>query len=106
MSRESYYKAAPQVLSVERYLQLRNNSMEDARAYVYLFDFEFRTLTVVSRVGSTHEQTNVVPFSTVDAEVLEKMRDKLVELGGRPDELSAKTHKPGLPHPRVKGLNP
>lgn len=103
---DAYYKSSPQVLSVERSVKLRNSPWEDPRPYVYLFDFEFRTLTVVSRVGSTHEQTNIVPFADLDPEVLEKMRDKLVELGGKPDELSVKLSKAPLHQPRAKGLNP
>ena len=87
---DSYFKSSDQVLIVEHDVAFRR--WDSPRRYVYAFDFEFRTMTVVTNLGTAKEAADVHPFPEVDAEVLQKMRDKLVELGGSPDPLGPVAH--------------
>lgn len=63
----------------------------------YRYDFGLRLLTVqYGEAVSTH------PFSALDRETLIELRDKLVELGGKPPELPQNEN----PAPQTKrGLN-
>lgn len=104
---DNYYKASDQILTVERSFKPRGQSWESTRAFMYIFDFEFKTMVFLTNTGSSHEQQSVHPFPALDAELLERMRDKLIELGGKPSPLTGDHVKPALPAPRQqKGLNP
>ena len=61
-----------------------------------VYDFNLRFLTV--RTGSSEGGAVVVPFADLDPDSLEALRDKLIELGGNPPELSASA-KPALRNP-------
>lgn len=110
-----YYKSDDQVLTVERGFRAKGFEWETPRVYTYIFDFEFRTMTVIQNyrgygtVAGENERAQVIPFPAVDPEVLDRMRDKLVELGGRPGPVSGPPEgKPAMPAPQNfrKGLNP
>lgn len=60
-----------------------------ARGGCYYVAVDFLTRTMVTRTGSSDGGVFVTPFSQMDREVLEGLRDKLVELGGTPPELEA-----------------
>lgn len=92
---DSYYKSSDQVLVVEHDVRIR--SADWARHYTYVFDFEFRTMTVISGYSTAKEQTDVHLFPVVDPGLLMRMREKLVELGGDPAPLSDQKKK--LPSP-------
>lgn len=53
----------------------------------YYYDFQSRLLTTMMKYGSTIGGVATTPFSQLDREVLADMRDKLVELGGKPPAL-------------------
>ncbi|MBI1215307.1 MAG: hypothetical protein GC185_05740 [Alphaproteobacteria bacterium] len=102
----SYRKADDQVLSVKRYLR-PNESYETMRVFVSLYDFEFRTMTAISNYGnSAREQASVIPFSQLDEDVLERMRDKLVELGGKPAPLRGESAADKKKFPAPQSLRP
>lgn len=84
---DSFYKVSDQMLTVDRRFKPRGRDWEDSVSFTYTFDFEFRTMTV-SRYQANTFTSDTHPFSAVDPEVLERMRDKLVELGGNPDPVS------------------
>ncbi|HYD18490.1 MAG TPA: hypothetical protein VEF76_08435 [Patescibacteria group bacterium] len=68
----------------------------------YFYDFELRLLTTVFRYSQTGGVTTP-PFSQLDRETLVDMRDKLVELGGKPRDLPPEA--PTLHKPQ-RGLQP
>ncbi len=70
--------------------------------YYYSYDFNARLLIV--RSNYTREAgPSVTPFSQLDRDSLITMRDKLVELGGKPPELPAEANvMPG----KTQRLNP
>jgi hypothetical protein len=51
----------------------------------YYYDFAARQMTTITAVGQWHMATT--PFSQIDRETLITMRDKLVDLKGKPPEL-------------------
>lgn len=63
----------------------------------YSFDFLARILT--TRTGSSDGGAHVTPFSQLDPDSLETLRERLIELGGRPPALSDDT-KPNLSSPK------
>ena len=70
--------------------------------YYYSYDFNARILIV--RTNYTRDAgPSVTPFSQLDRDMLITMRDKLVELGGKPPDLAPEA--PALNKP-VRGLNP
>ncbi|MCC7037136.1 MAG: hypothetical protein IT560_07485 [Alphaproteobacteria bacterium] len=64
----------------------------------YQYDFMARILT--TRTGGSDGGITVTPFSQLDAESLEHLRNRLVELNGKPPPLSPTLNKP------QRGLNP
>ncbi len=68
----------------------------------FFYDFAQRLLVTVYRYNDAGG-TTTTPFSQLDREVLVDMRDKLVELGGKPRDLPPEG--PTLNKP-VRGLNP
>jgi len=110
MAEDRYYKSSDQILTVERSFKPRGDWSDDRRV-VYIFDFEFRTMSVItnySEYSQKDEHSTVVPFSSADPAVLERMHDKLKSMGGKPDPVSGpRETKPALAQPRAqKGLNP
>lgn len=84
---DNYFKASDQVLTVDRTFRPKF-TWESPRIFTYIFDFEFKTMTVVTNYGSSStEKASVHPFPVVDKDLLERMRGKLVELGGNPAPL-------------------
>lgn len=69
----------------------------------FFYDFQQRVLTTIYTYGSEAGGITTTPFSQLDREVLVDMRDKLVELGGKPRELPPE--QPTLNKP-LRGLNP
>lgn len=65
--------------------------------------FDFMTRTMITGRSSSSVGFNVTPFSQLDRDMLITMRDKLVELGGKPPDLAPEV--PVLNKP-VRGLNP
>ena len=57
----------------------------------YYYDFQSRLLTTVLKYSSTIGGVTTTPFAQLDREVLTDMRDKLMELGGKPPELPQET---------------
>lgn len=106
MAESLYYKSSDSVLAAEKSFHIPEHGFrfssdrKSHRKTVYIFDFEFRTVTTLSRGGSS-EQTQVLPFSAMDENVLTAMREKLVELGGNPPPLSQAMNKKGLTHQNV-----
>lgn len=74
-------------------LQLRMSTGGGTNYMVY--DFNLRFLTV--RTGSSDGGAVIIPFSQLDPDSLESLREKLVELGGNPPAL------PGAPPSRSPG---
>lgn len=74
-----------------------------ARGGSYYLAVDFLTRTMVTRTGSSDGGLFVTPFSQMDREVLEGLRDKLVELGGTPPALE--TTPPANPG-TARRLNP
>lgn len=67
----------------------------------YLYDFSLRLLTIENTYNGG--STQVLPFSQLDRETLVEMRDKLIELQGKPPELPAEAPvNPG----NLRRLNP
>lgn len=108
MSEVHYYKSDDNVLAVEKKFGMPEGSFQFSsnrevyRKTIYIFDFEFSTVTALmhgARGGA--EQSQVMPFSAMDDNVLTKMREKLVELGGNPPALSAGLPKKGLTRENV-----
>lgn len=99
----TYYKSTDQILTVDQHFTPRPGTGEYGRIHTYIFDFEFRMLSVLEnqRFGKTvDEKLTLLPFSAIDEELLQKMHGKLLELGGRPDALpSPAAAKPQLPVP-------
>lgn len=89
-----YYLSGENVLAVEKPFHIPSSSFrfasgsgKDHRRSIYIFDFEFRTVTTLSRGGpGGGEKAQVMPFSQMDDAVIAAMREKLVELGGKPPE--------------------
>lgn len=79
---DSYYKSSDQILVVNRDIYIRS-----WRSYVYVFDFEFRIMTVVNDYNTQKESSTTHPFPALDQDLLREMRDKLVDLGGKPTPL-------------------
>ena len=70
--------------------------------YYYSYDFNARLLIV--RSNYTREAgPSVTPFSQLDRDSLITMRDKLVELGGKPPELPL---EPSVMPGKTQRLNP
>lgn len=84
---DTYYKGSDQILTAEHSFKPRGQNWESLRIYTYIFDFEFRTMTVLRMEGST-QRSDLHPFPALDQDVLERMREKLVELGGKPAPVS------------------
>lgn len=104
---DNYYKASDQILTVDHRFKPRGRDWEDSITFTYIFDFEFRTLTV-SRYQANTFTNDTHPFSAVDEDVLARMRDKLIEMGGKPDPVSGPREggKKMLAKPaQGKGLN-
>ncbi|MDI1228320.1 MAG: hypothetical protein PSY14_11605 [bacterium] len=74
----------------------------ESDGFYYSYDFNARLLVV--RTSYTREAgPSVTPFSQLDRDSLITMRDKLVELGGKPPELPAEANvMPG----KTQRLNP
>lgn len=81
---DSFYKSSDQILVVNRTVNVTSWS---TRQYIYMFDFEFRALTVITDYTSSKEASEVLPFPALDPETLRSMRDKLIDLGGNPKPL-------------------
>lgn len=64
----------------------------------YQYDFMARILT--TRTGGSDGGIVVTPFSQLDAESLENLRSRLIDLGGKPPPLLPTLNKP------QRGLNP
>jgi len=60
-----------------------------------LYDFNLRLMTV--RTGSSDGGAVIIPFSQLDPDSLVALREKLIELGGKPPEL------PSVPQARNPG---
>lgn len=73
-----------------------------SQSWVY-HSFDFMTRTLVTGRSSSSVGFNVTPFSQLDRDMLITMRDKLVELGGKPPELPAEAATLTKP---ARGLNP
>lgn len=106
MADTEYYKSSDTVLAVEKTFHIPENSFRfDRKSYrktIYIFDFEFCTVTTLSRGGrGGGEEAQVLPFSAMGENVLTKMREKLLELGGNPPALSAAMNKKGLTRQNV-----
>lgn len=71
-------------------------SQNGATTY-YAFDFLARLLT--TRTGSSDGGAHVIPFSQLDPDSLATLRERLVELGGKPPKLGD-DKKPSLPAPK------
>ena len=102
---DRHYKSSDQVLTVERLTKLRPEQRYDDSELTstLIFDFEFKTMLVISRVKSRSlgrsENTQLLPFSAVDDQLLQRMHQKLTDLGGAPDGLPLRDLKPLLPAP-------
>ena len=99
-----YSKSTDQILVVDRTFPLPGYGRGDYdRVMTYIFDFEFKTLAIVSNSeyqDSRSEKITVHPFPTVDAGLLQRMHDKLTALGGHPAPLTPDADaKPLLPAP-------
>lgn len=68
----------------------------------YQYDFMARIMT--TRTNGSDGGIVVTPFSQLDAESLERLRGRLIDLGGKPPELPGTMDKAGLRKPG--GLNP
>ncbi|MEZ0224178.1 MAG: hypothetical protein ACAH83_06480 [Alphaproteobacteria bacterium] len=90
---DSYFKSSDQVLVVQHDLIV--SRWDSARRYTYVFDFEFRMMTVVTDYERAKEAIAVHPFPALDPDVLQKMHDKLVEMGGSPTPLGPVPHAKG-----------
>jgi len=102
-----FYKAGDQVLTVDHSFVVKNEWNAE-RKFTYIFDFEYKTMTIITDFGTGAEKSAIHPFPTVDEALLVKMRDKLIGMGGKPDPLTgAPDAKPSLPIPAAlrKGLN-
>ncbi|MDE1151367.1 MAG: hypothetical protein PW788_02425 [Micavibrio sp.] len=106
---DRYYKASDQVLTTERQFNLRGAHDDYARLFTYVFDFEFKTLTVLTNSEYRDlrgEKATTMPFSQVDEDVLAAMHAKLIDLGGNPSPLRAAPDlKPSLLAP-AGGIRP
>lgn len=106
MADNGYYKSSDNVLAVEKSFHIpESNFRFERKSYrktIYIFDFEFCTVTTLSRGAAVGSETaQVLPFSAMNENVLSDMREKLVELGGNPPPLSATIHKKGLTRQNV-----
>lgn len=67
------------------------------------FQYDFMARLLTTRTGSSDGGITVTPFSQLDAESLEHLRNRLVDLGGKPPALAPSLEK----HLRRSGgLNP
>lgn len=82
------------------FTEFRHNGNFVQKAY-----FDFMTETVSLLVNSSNNDRTLT-FAEMDPKVLQLHRDILVELGGRPQPLSASLLKATLAAPTQKGLNP
>lgn len=103
MAQAEYYLSSENVLAVEKTFNLPEGSFrftgtrKDFRRNIYIFDFEFRTVTTLMRGGpGGKEASQIVPFSQMDEAVIAAMREKLVELGGSVPADTATICKKGL----------
>jgi hypothetical protein len=89
---DEYYLSGENVLAVDKAYQLpegsfrfaKSSNRRDHRHNIYIFDFEFRTVTTLMRGGAgSKEHTQIVPFSQMDDAVIAAMREKLVALGSK-----------------------
>jgi hypothetical protein len=102
MKNANYFLASESVLAVERTIRLPKPSFrfdreKDTRRHVYVYDFEFQTLTAsVNGASTTGEQISVIPFSAVDENVLLQMSEKLVEMGGKLPDRAVLPAKPRM----------
>lgn len=102
MQRVHYYLCSDNVLAAEKSYQVPEDGLRfgsSQKQYwrnLYLFDFEFCAVTIVSRCQSRQETTETLPFSQMDPAVIKAMREKLVELGGHAPETPAALNKKGL----------
>ena len=98
-----YYKSTDQILTVDQDFTPRPGTGEYGRIHTYIFDFEFRTLSVIEnqKYGkASEEKLTLLPFSVVDEALLQKMHAKLINMGGKPEALpSPAAVKPQLPVP-------
>ncbi|MDE1152915.1 MAG: hypothetical protein PW788_10300 [Micavibrio sp.] len=76
-------------------------SSTGGNAYL-VYDFNARLL--VSRTGAGEGGVTLLPFSQLDPDSLEALRNRLIELGGKPPALPS-VDVP-LPKPRSNQLNP
>jgi len=83
---DTFKKHDDQVLLMERSMSSYMRGPNLSLNCQYVFDFEFKILTAV--LTDRNKEAQVIPFSQLDPGMLEKMRDKLVELGGKPDPLT------------------
>lgn len=67
------------------------------------FQYDFMARLLTTRTGSSDGGISVTPFSQLDAESLENLRNRLIDLGGKPPPLPGAMEKTGL---RKGGLNP
>ncbi len=65
--------------------------------------FDFMTRTMITGRGMNSATFTLTPFAQLDRDMLITMRDKLVELGGKPPELPAEAQTLNKP---LRGLNP
>lgn len=100
---DRYYKSTEQIFTLDRSFKLHPIHEDSSRIFTYIFDFEFKTLAILSNAeyrGLSTEKTEILPFSAVDEMLLHKMHAKLVSLGGKPDPLpQGPDPKPLLPVP-------
>jgi hypothetical protein len=82
------------------FTQFSHNGSFVQKAY-----FDFLTETV-SLLVNTSNNDRTLTFAEMDPKVLQLHRDILIELGGRPQPLSASLLKPALSAPGQKGLTP
>jgi hypothetical protein len=83
--------------------KIGNNVLRIELDYVkFFYDFQQRLLMTAYRYNDAGG-TTVTPFSQLDRETLIDMRDKLVELGGKPRELPPEAP---VMNKQPRGLNP
>jgi len=88
---DSSFRISDQVLMQSRRQWFNMGGWSLQADYQYLFDFEFRTLTVLYRDSQDRNNAQVMLFSQVERDMLEQAHDRLVELGGKPSPLSGET---------------
>ena len=81
-------------------LEIRQSSNGGSNYMTY--DFNLRLLT--ARSGSSDGGLMVLPFSQLDTETLEALRNKLIELEGKPPELPVDGFQLEKPKPKEFGM--